>query len=55
MSRIDVQDALSVRHWCEQLRVGEDELRRAVEQVGPDADKVREHLFGGFNASGPTS
>ena len=55
VSQIDVGDPQSVRHWCEKLRVREDELRRAVEQVGPDTEKVREHLFGGFNPSGPTS
>jgi hypothetical protein len=31
------------------------ELRRAVDQVGADAEKVREHLFGGFTSGGPTS
>ena len=55
MPQIDIGDPQSVRRWCEKLRVREDELRRAVEQVGPDAEKVREHLVGGFNASGPTS
>jgi hypothetical protein len=52
---IDVKDASNLRYWCEKLHASEQELRRAVEQVGPDADKVREHLVGGFNNSGPTS
>ena len=53
--RIDVQNASDLRYWCEKLHASEDELRRAVDQVGPDAEKVREHLFGGFTSGGPTS
>ena len=53
--RIDVQNAGELRYWCEKLHASEEELRRAVEQVGPDAEKVREHLFGGFTSGGPTS
>ncbi len=55
MTQIDLRDPQSVRHWCEKLRVPEEDLRRAVDQGGPEAEKVREHLVGGFNASGPTS
>ncbi|HUQ73890.1 MAG TPA: DUF3606 domain-containing protein [Burkholderiales bacterium] len=55
MTQIDLQDAREVRQWCERLHASEDELRRAVEQVGTDPHKVREHLFGGFSAAGPTS
>jgi hypothetical protein len=29
--------------------------RRAVDQVGPDPDKVRQHVVGGVTAAGPTS
>jgi hypothetical protein len=53
--KIEMGDAASVRYWCEKLRVPEDQLRRAVDQVGPDPDKVREHLVGGFTSAGPTS
>jgi len=30
------------------------ELRYWCDQVGPEANKVREHLFGGFSSGGPT-
>jgi hypothetical protein len=53
--RIDVTNPERLRYWCEKLQASEEELRRAVEQVGPDADKVREHLVGGFTSGGPTS
>ena len=53
--RIDVQDERELRYWCEQLQASEEELRRAVDQVGPDVDKVREHLVGRFTCGGPTS
>jgi len=53
--RIDVQNERELRYWCEKLRASEEELRRAVDQVGPDVDKVREHLVGGFTSGGPTS
>jgi hypothetical protein len=54
-SRIDPKDGENLRYWCEKLRASEDEVRRAVDQVGPDADKVREHLMGGFTTAGPSS
>jgi len=54
-SRIDVGDQGDLRYWCEKLRASEEELRRAVDQVGPDPEKVREHLMGGFSTAGPTS
>jgi hypothetical protein len=53
--RIDVKDAGELREWCEKLHASEAELRRAVDQVGPDPEKVREHLVGGFTSGGPTS
>ncbi len=53
--RIDVQNPRELRYWCEQLRASEEELRRAVDQVGPQVEKVREHLVGGFTSGGPTS
>jgi hypothetical protein len=53
--RINLQDARDLRKWCERLQASEEDLRRAVEQVGNDPHKVREHLFGGFNSNGPTS
>ena len=32
--RIDVQNERELRYWCEKLRASEEELRRAVDQVG---------------------
>jgi len=52
---IDVRDEASVRFWSEKLRASPEELRRAVDQVGPDPVKVHEHLMGGFTSGGPTS
>lgn len=54
-SHIDPKDAADLRYWSEKLRASEDEVRRAVDQVGPNPDKVREHLMGGFTTGGPTS
>jgi Protein of unknown function (DUF3606) len=53
--RIDLQNERQLRYWCEKLHASEEELRRAVDHVGPDVDKVREHLVGGFTSGGPTS
>jgi len=55
VQQIDVNDARGLRAWCEKLRASEEEVRRAVDQVGSDAEKVRQHLFGGFTSGGPTS
>jgi hypothetical protein len=54
-ARIDVASQGAVRYWSEKLGASEDELRRAVDQVGPKVKDVREHLFGGFTSAGPTS
>jgi hypothetical protein len=42
--RIDVNDRNEIRNWTQSLGVSEDELRQAVEAVGPVAARVREHL-----------
>jgi hypothetical protein len=52
---IDLRDPRELRYWCDKLGASEEELRRAVDQVGPNPERVREHLVGGFNSSGPTS
>ena len=54
-ARIDVKSEDNVRYWSEKLGASRDELRRMVDQVGPKVKDVRQHLFGGFNDSGPTS
>jgi hypothetical protein len=43
-ARINVHEDWEVRHWTEALGVSKEELEEAVKQVGPVADKVREHL-----------
>ena len=55
VKEIDVDDPRELRGWCEKLQASEEEVRRAVDQVGRDPDKVRQHLFGGFTSAGPTS
>lgn len=43
-SRINVHEEWEVRHWTEALGVTREQLERAVRQVGPSANAVREHL-----------
>jgi hypothetical protein len=43
-ARINVNEEWEVRHWTEALGVSKEELERAVQQVGPMAEAVREHL-----------
>lgn len=43
-SRINVHEEWEVRHWTEALGISKEQLIDAVKQVGPVADKVREHL-----------
>jgi len=45
-SRINMNQEHEVRYWTQALGVSEDELRRAVGEVGVSADKVREHIRG---------
>ena len=45
-SRININQEHEVRYWTKALGVSEDELRRAVGEVGVSADKVRQHLSG---------
>ncbi len=42
--RIDINDPDEVRNWSESLGVSEEELERAVQAAGTQADKVREYL-----------
>ena len=43
-ARIDVNQRHELQYWSKKFGVTEDELRKAVEQVGPMADKVGERL-----------
>lgn len=42
--RINLNEDYEVRDWTKSLGVTEEQLRKAVEVVGDQADKVREHL-----------
>jgi len=42
--RINVDEIYEVRHWSKQLGVSIQQLRAAIEQVGPLVDAVRHHL-----------
>ena len=42
--RINVDESYEVRHWAKQLGVSIQQLRAAIEQVGPMVDAVRQHL-----------
>ena len=43
-SRIDVSEDYELRYWTKELGVSPEELRSAVQKVGPSAKAVREHL-----------
>ena len=42
--RIDINDPDEIRNWTQSLGVSKDELKKAVEAVGPQAARVREYL-----------
>ena len=44
--RIDMNDPDEVRNWTRSLGVSKEELQRAVQAAGNQADKVREFLRG---------
>ena len=43
-SRVVLDDSQELRFWCRELGRTEAELKAAVKAVGPDVEKVREHL-----------
>ena len=43
-ARINVHESHEVAYWTKALGVSAEELRKAVEAVGPMADAVRKHL-----------
>ncbi|MDB5924884.1 MAG: hypothetical protein JWN13_3820 [Betaproteobacteria bacterium] len=43
-NRIDVHEDYELRYWTKELGVSPDELKSAVQKVGPSAKAVREHL-----------
>ncbi|HEY1328373.1 MAG TPA: DUF3606 domain-containing protein [Casimicrobiaceae bacterium] len=44
--RIDIHQEHEVRYWTQKLGVTPDELREAVEAVGPMADAVEQRVRG---------
>jgi Protein of unknown function (DUF3606) len=53
--RIDAGSEADLERWARRWKVSKDELRRAIERVGPRVEDVRQYLIGGFTAPGPTS
>ena len=43
-SRINVEEEQELSYWCDKLAVSKDELRAAVERVGPQVSDVRLRL-----------
>lgn len=43
-SRINVNEEWELRYWSKSLGATPEQLRAAVDQVGPMVDKVREHI-----------
>ena len=43
-NRINMEEVWEVRWWCTQFGVTEDELRKAVDTVGPTPAEVELHL-----------
>ncbi|HSV20557.1 MAG TPA: DUF3606 domain-containing protein [Casimicrobiaceae bacterium] len=50
-SRINMSQEHEVRYWSEKLGITPDELKKAVEQVGPMADAVEQRVRGRGNRS----
>ena len=53
--RLDPRSEKDLDYWAERMDVPKDELKRAAEHAGPRIGDIRQHLVGGFSASGPTS
>jgi hypothetical protein len=43
-TRINLSERWEVDYWIQELDVTEEDLRKAVEAVGPSAEKVKEQL-----------
>jgi hypothetical protein len=44
--QIDVGSEQDLHHWAQKLDVSQDQLKEAVQAVGPKATDVEEHLKG---------
>jgi hypothetical protein len=43
-SRIDINEDYEVRYWTKELNISPEQLKQAVNQVGPMVENVRKHL-----------
>jgi hypothetical protein len=43
-SRVNVNEEWEVRYWTKEFGVNEDQLRKAVQKVGPSTDAIRKEL-----------
>jgi hypothetical protein len=43
-NRVDLRDEAELLWWCQVLGVTEEQLRSLVQELGPDATKIREHV-----------
>jgi hypothetical protein len=43
-SRINVNESYELQYWSEKFGVSKDQLKKAVEAVGPTVDAVKEYL-----------
>ncbi|HSD06228.1 DUF3606 domain-containing protein [Flavobacterium sp.] len=43
-SRINVNESYELQYWSEKLNVSRDQLRNAVQAVGPDVNEVTQYL-----------
>jgi NACalpha-BTF3-like transcription factor len=43
-TQVNINDADDVGYWTERFGVSEEELRKAVEQVGSSAEAVARHM-----------
>ena len=43
-ARVNVREEHELKWWTEKLGVSDEQLRRAVSEVGPSADKVAKFL-----------
>lgn len=50
-SRINVNQEHEVRYWSEKFGISAEELKQAVQQVGPMADAVEQRVRGRGNRS----
>jgi len=51
--RINADEYYEIKHWAKQLGVSIEQLRAAIEQVGPLVDAVRLHLKAEIHPDNP--